>query len=153
MPYSGSNDTAALHKIQAGETPQQPSDEIYDAVWEFLEKCWNRNPSKRPPIAQISDAFSEFRSLPQVMPTPATEELPGKLKLHVQSVKIPLDKSKQHEFSVRFKYGNKGHTTALAKPMGGSDEHTWFGLRSLLPSPPSLSFTQEQSGNLVNRNQ
>jgi len=152
MPYSGSSDAATLRKIQAGETPQQPYDGIDDAVWDFLEKCWDSDPSKRPSTAQVSNAFSEFHSLPQVMPTSAIEELPGKLKLQVQSIKISLDKSKQQQFSIKFKYGTRGHTTALAKPVGGPGEHAWFAVRSLLPSPPSLSLTQERSGNLVHRN-
>lgn len=135
MPYSKYNDTVTLSKIQAGELPQKPTDGIRDTVWGFLEKCWNRDPTKRPSIAEVYDAFLQFRSLPQVVPASAgrsgMEELPGKLRLQVQSIKISLGKSKQHQLCVKFKYGNKNHTTSpTTKATHGSDEHTWFA-----PSP------------------
>ena len=129
MPYFGYSDTLALLKIQAGEMPQRPYGMIADPVWEYLEKCWSRDPKQRPPIADVCSAFSRFRSLPQVVHTlegrSPIEELPGKLKLQVQSIKISLDKPKQQHFSIRFKYGNKDHTTLPTKVVT-SDEHTWF---------------------------
>jgi len=157
MPYSKYNDTVALSKIQAGELPQQPSDGIGDTIWQFLEQCWNRNPKKRPLTTEVYDAFLQFRSLPQVMSATegrsGVEELPGKLRLQVQSIKISLGKSRQQQLSVRFKYGNKNHTTSpTTKAAGGSDEHTWLALRPILPSLPSLNLMQERSGKLVHRN-
>jgi len=157
MPYSKYKDTVALSKIQAGELPQQPSDGIGDTAWQFLEKCWNRNSTKRPSATEVYDAFLQFRCLPQVMSAtegrPGAEELPGKLRLQVQSIKIPLGKSRQQQLSIRFKYGNKNHTTSpTTKATGGSDEHTWFVLRPFIPSLPPLSLTQERSRKLVHRN-
>lgn len=158
MPYSKHNDTVTLSKIQAGEIPQQPSEGIDATVWEFLEKCWSRDATKRPSSDQVCDSFFQFRTLPQIAPAPegrpGMEELPGKLRLQVQSIKISLNKSKQQQLCVKFKYGNKNHTTApTTKAVDGSDEHTWFVFSLVLPSFLSLSFAQEQSGKLVYRNQ
>jgi len=148
MPYFKHNDTVALSKIQAGEIPQQPSEGIDMTVWEFLERCWSRDPTKRPSSDQLHDSLSQFRSLPQVVPGPegrlGREVLPGKLRLQVQSIKVPLNKSKQQQLCVRFKYGNKNHTTApTTKAVEGSNEHTWFAFGQFLPSLPSLSLAQE----------
>lgn len=130
-----------LEKIRVGELPQKPSG-IDDTIWEFLRKCWSGDPAKRPPAAQVCDAFLQFGFLPKFTPALKGEsvtELPGKLKLQVQSIKIPLDKSKQPQFAVKLKYGNRDHTTSLAKPMGGSGEHIWFALGLFLPFLPSLN--------------
>ena len=131
MPYSKYSDAVTLSKIQAGEIPQRPSEGIDDSVWEFLESCWSRDPTKRPPSDRVCDSILQFRSLPQA--TLATdgrlgmEELPGKLRLRVQSIKISLKKSRQLQLCVKFKYGNKSYTTApTAKAEGTSDEHIWF---------------------------
>jgi len=65
MPYSEYNDIVALSRVQAGELPRRPPDGITDPVWEFLEKCWNGNPTKRPSTAQVYDALSRFQPLPE----------------------------------------------------------------------------------------
>jgi len=139
IPYSGCSDTHALERIQAGEKPQRPSDGIADPVWKFLEKCWSMDPTKRPSTAEVCDAFLGFHSFPQVTHIPGArspiEELPGKLKLQVQAIKISLNKPKQQQFSVRFKYGNRDHTTTRTAPASG-DEHSWFAFP---PFPPPLS--------------
>jgi len=157
MPYSKWNEVIALSKIQVGEMPHQSSDEIADPVWEFLERCWSRDPTKRPSTVQVGDAFSQFHLRPpQVIPTteggPVTGELPGKLKLQVQSIRISLDNSKQLKFHVKFKYGNKQHTTPSTTRVMDGDEYTWFAISPPLPSLPSLSLTQERSWRLVHRN-
>lgn len=125
-------------KIQAGEKPQRPSDGILDPVWDFLEKCWSSKPAKRPLVAQIHGTFSKPRSASQILRIPegrlAMEELPGKLKLQAQSIRISLSKRKKQRFSVRFKYGNEGHTTSPTAKVSAGDEHTWFVLRSSHPS-------------------
>ena len=135
MPYSKYNDTVTLSKIQAGELPQRPSEGTDDGVWEFLESCWSRDPAKRPSSDQVYDSIAQFRTLPQAMFAAdgrlGMEELPRKLRLRVQSIKISLKKSRQHQLYVKFKYGNKNYTTApIAKVVGASDEHVWcvFGL-------------------------
>ena len=156
MPYSGCSDTHTLFKIQAGEKPERLSDRVTDPVWEFLEKCWSGDPKERPTTADVFDAFSRFCSIPQAVRAPegpsAREELPGKLKLRVQGVKVLLNKPKQQRFSIRFRYGDKAHATSPTDTMAGG-EHTWFVLPLPLPSSTSPSFKQEWSGNLVDRNQ
>ena len=67
-------------------------------------------------------------------------ELPGILKLQIQSIQISLNKPKQRKFSVKFKYGNKDHTTSQSTKAADGDEHTWFVFRRFLPSLPPLSF-------------
>ena len=61
---------------------------------------------------------------------PETGELPEKLKLQVQSIRISHNKSKQ--FSVKFKYGNKYHTTLLTTKAESGGEHAWFALYRFL---------------------
>lgn len=141
MPYSKYNDTVTLSKIQAGEIPQRPSEGIDGAVWEFLESCWSRDPGIRPSSEQVYDSIAQFRSLPQAVLVAdgrsGMEELPGKLRLQVQSIKISLNKLKQQHLCVKFKYGNKNHTTApTTKALGASEEHIWFAFRLLLFSFP-----------------
>jgi len=79
------------------------------------------------------------------------EGLPRKLKLRVQSIKVSFGKPHQRQFSVKFTYGNKNHTTLPTTAVSG-DEHTWFVFR---PSPPHYrhSPSDRQSRNLVGRNQ
>ena len=90
MPYFKWNYIATLEKIQIGESLQNPSG-IDDDVWETLRKCWNKDPGERPPTAKVHDAFSQFFSLPRFTlgpdNSPATE-LPGKVKLQIQSIKV-----------------------------------------------------------------
>ena len=127
-------------------------------VWEFLEKCWSRDVTKRPSSHQVYDSIFRFRSLPQVIPALGgrleMEELPGKLRLQVQSIRISLNKPKQHQLCVKIKYGSRDYTTApTMKAVGGSDEYVWFAF-STFPSPLSLSSpAQEQSRGLAYRNQ
>jgi len=158
IPYAKHNDAVTLSVIQAGEIPQKPSEGMDGTVWEFLEKCWSRDVTKRPSSHQVYDSIFRFRSLPQVIPSLngrlEMEELPGKLRLQVQSIRISLNKSKQHQLCVKIKYGNRDYTTApTMKAAGGSDEYVWFAF-SLFPSPSTLSSpTQEQSRSLAYRNQ
>ena len=65
--------------------------------------------------------FSKFRSVRK-----AVEELPGKLKLWVQSVKISLNKPKKQRVYVKLNYGNKVHTTPLTSKVVVGDIYTWF---------------------------
>ena len=132
-PYSGYSETVILLKIQAGEKPQRPSEGIPDPVWEFLNKCWSSDPMKRPSADQVHENFSKLRSPLEVPHVPkgrlVMEELPGRLKLQAQSIKISLNKPKEQRFSVRFTYGNKGHTTSPTTKVAAGGEHTWFAFR------------------------
>jgi len=136
MPYFKWNDTITLQKIQAGEMPQQPSVND-DEIWEFLRRCWSRDPKKRPSTTQVFNVFSQFRSLLQAIDGcegPGIEEVRGRLglrvrrlKLRVRSIKILLDKSKPQYLFVKFKYGTKDHTTSpTTKAGGGPGEYTWL---------------------------
>jgi len=153
IPYFKYNDPVTLSMIQAGEIPQKPTEGIDGTVWRFLEKCWSRDITKRPSSHQVYNTFLQFRSLPQVPSAPdgrlGMEELPGKLRLQVQSIKIALNKSKQQQLCVRFKYGNRYYTTApTTKTVDGSDEHVWFAFSLFLSSFPFLILAQEQSREL-----
>ena len=110
-----------LLKVQDGEIPERPPDGIADPVWEFLERCWSRDPAKRPSTAQVYESLSNLRPLP------------AKLSLRVHGIKTSLKKSKQQRFAVRFKYGNKSYTTSATMKVVAGDEYTWFGFRPFLP--------------------
>lgn len=140
--------------------PRRPPNGIADPVWDFLEMCWSRDPTKRPSITHVRNALSQSPSFPPPSPSlpprtpeerPTVGELPGNLK--VQSVKISFNEPKQRKFYVKFKYGDKSHMTSRTAKTAASDEHTWFAFHPFLPSLSSLSFKQECSRNLVDRNQ
>jgi len=144
VPYFGWNDPDVLEKIRVGELPRRPSG-INGTVWEFLQKCWSRDPTKRPSIVQVCDAFSEFCLLPKFTLSPdawSATELPGRVKLMFKSIKVPSEKSKQ-PFFVKLQYGSKvqEHTTPPTKLFDTSSGHTWFGPCPFLLSLPSLSLT------------
>ena len=148
MPHSGCYDNIALSNIRAGKVPRRPSDRFTDLIWEFLEKCWNMDPSRRPSVTRVYDAFARLSSLP-----PETEGLPGKLVLCVQSIKISLNELRQQRFYVKVQYGNQGYTTSLTTNVVADDKYRWFGFRPFPPSLPSLSLGQGASGHVVDRNQ
>jgi len=102
------------------------------------------DPRERPSVARLYNALSDFRAI---------EELPGKLKLEVQSVTIPLTKARKHQLFVKLGYADKEHTTSLTTKVVAGGEYTWFVFCPFLPLLPSLSPGQERSGNLVGRNQ
>jgi len=148
MPFSWCDDDVALSKIRAGKVPQRPSEGITDPVWEFLEKCWNVDPSQRPSAARVYDAFTGPSSLRQ-----RGVELPVVSVSQVHSLKISLNELRQQQFYVKFQYGNQGHTTSLTTDVVTDNEYTWFGFRPFPPSLPSLSLGQEPSGYMADRNQ
>ena len=127
MPYFRWNDTAALEKIRIGETPQKPSG-IDNDVWDLLQKCWNSDPTERPSITEVRDAFSHFCSLPKFTFDPddlLATELPGKVNLQILSIRVGFEKSRQQQFCVKLKYGNKEHMTPAAKFTDALGEHGW----------------------------
>ena len=131
-----------MEKIRVGEPPQKPSG-VDDDVWEFLRKCWNSDPKERPSIAEVRGAFSQFCSLPKFTFDPddlLATELPGKVNLQIQSIRVGFEKSRQKQFCVKLKYGNKDHTTPVAKFVEATGEHGWFAFRPFL-----LSATIERS--------
>ena len=125
MPHSGCDDTVALSKIRAGKIPERPSEGIPDQIWQLLEKCWSMDPQERPSATQFYDALSRFRSFRS-----------GTLRFGVQRVKFSSTGAKNQQFSVKFKYGNKSHTTSLASlttRTAAGDEYTWFVFRHRYP--------------------
>jgi len=68
----------------------------------------------------------------------------GKLKLRIQSIKISLNKQKQRQFFVKFRYENKDHTTSPTKVVAG-DEHTWSVFSPFPSLLPPFNFNQGQS--------
>ena len=147
MPYSGCDDIVTLLTIRAGKRPQRPSHGIPDPVWQLLEECWSRDPQERPSVTQVYNILSKFRSV-----RPAIEELPGKLTLQVQGIKISPTRGMGQQFSVKLKYGDNCHTTSLTTITIGDDEYAWFAFRPSLSTLPSLSPGQEQPRNLADRN-
>jgi len=147
VPYFGWDGVAVLSKIQAGKTPPRPSEGIPDPVWQLLEKCWSRNSQERPSATKIYNTFSKISSVRN-----AVEELPGKLKLQIQSIKLSLARLKGRQFSVRFQYGDKVHTTSLTTGITAGGEYTWYAPGSPPPLLLPLSLGQDPSGNLVDRN-
>ena len=122
VPYSGCDDDTALSNIKAGKTPERPSEGIPDPIWQLLEECWSKDPTKRPSAAEFYGALSGFRSIH-----------PGRLKFKVQTIKVPFTRAKNQQFSVKFKYGNKSHTTAPTTRTAAGDEYTWFVSRPSYP--------------------
>ena len=125
IPHSGCDDAVALSNIRAGKTPQRPSEGIPDQIWQFLEKCWSMDRRKRPSATQFYNALSRFCSV-----------RPGILKFEVQRIKFSSIGAKNQQFSVKFKYGNKSHTTSLASlttRTAAGDEYTWFVFRHPYP--------------------
>ena len=147
MPYSGWKETAVLEMVRVGEPPQRPS-KIDDTVWEFLRKCWSKDPSKRPstsnlrcPLAILSS--SQVRACSWgIIGDRATGEGDVDVQEHQSFVR-------QIETTAKLKYGNKEHTALPTKLFDTSGGHTWFGPSPFLLSLPSLSLTREQSGELV----
>ncbi|KAF9789185.1 kinase-like domain-containing protein [Thelephora terrestris] len=156
-PYSDCNYGNIVPKVQAGEMPERPPDGINDQVWELLEKCWSRDPGKRPPTLELYNILSNLAVDPQATYTTqgqsAKKQLPGKLKLQARSLKISHKKPKTGRFYVRFRYGTTVYKTSPTKPAEGSGEHTWFAFLPLPLSSPRLNLTQDRSGKLADRNQ
>jgi len=136
IPYSGCDDAAAISNIQARKSPKRPSEGIYDPVWLFLRECWSMEGRKRPTAAKVYDSFSKFR---------ATEELPEKLKLEVQSIDIPFIGAEPGPwYQVVVGYGGKGHAVGVISRRRedttrgtARNENIWFAFR---PTKPSLLY-------------
>jgi len=150
MPHSGCDDAVALSNIRAGKTPERPSEGIPDSVWQLLQKCWSMDTSERPSATQMYNALSNFRSV-----RPVIEELPGKLKLQVRSIKFlfnRFNKARKRRFFVKFKYGNEVYKTSLTRSSAVGDDYMWSVFHSSPSSLLSLSPGQVQLGKLVDKN-
>jgi len=138
----GDDDDVALAAIQAGITPQRPSNGTIDPVWQFLEECWSEYPSERPSAADVYNTFSELHTITQ---------LPEELRLQVQSIKFSFTGAKKQQFYVKFKYGNKIHLTSLTTRAVAGNEYTWFAFCPSLPPLLSLNPRQGLSGSMCDR--
>jgi len=147
IPYPECDDAVAMSNIRAGITPVRPPGGISDVVWQLLEECWRTNPWERPSTAKMYKTFSKFRSVHK-----AVGELPRRLKLWVQSVKLSLKEPKKQRVYVKFKYGSNVHITPLTSKVVVGDAYTWFAFHSFPSSLSSLSLGQERYRNLRDRN-
>jgi len=84
----------------------------------------------------VYNTFTNFCSLH------SATELPGVLKLQVQRIMFWFPKAKQ-QFFVKFKYGNKDHTTSLTTGATAGGQYTWFVLRLSIPQLLSLSLDRD----------
>jgi hypothetical protein len=64
VPFGGMKNEAAVISIANGKRPEKPpaAEELglTADMWRFIEKCWNQNPSKRPNITEVVDAWEGF---------------------------------------------------------------------------------------------
>lgn len=126
---------------------------IDDLVWELLEKCWSRVPQERPPIVGLHRILKIRPAVTHIPWRRTTSgELPGALKLHVQSIKFSEYWQNPQQFYVKFKYGNRDHETSPTNLTNDLNEQTWFVLHPFQPSPLPLSPTQERPGKLGDKN-
>jgi len=141
IPYSGYDNDVPSSDIRARGAPERPSDGTTDPILPFLRECWTKYHNERPSATRVYNTLSKFRTV---------EELPEKLELRVQSIKISFTGTRRQQFYVKFRYGDEVHTISLTKGAATGDEYAWF---ALCPSSRlSLNLGQELSGTLVDNN-
>ena len=68
-PFGNLEPIMVMAAIIRGGRPQRPNHPgISDSLWELIQRCWDRSPSKRPEASEVSEvlpALSIFRSLCQ----------------------------------------------------------------------------------------
>ncbi|PIK34317.1 Tyrosine-protein kinase Fps85D [Apostichopus japonicus] len=58
-PYLGMNNNEAREKIEGGYRMNQPP-EYPDAVWEWIQACWRKEPEDRPNFSEIKTAMKKI---------------------------------------------------------------------------------------------
>ena len=55
MPFHDRADTAAVATvITTDQRPPRPAhQQLFDRLWEMIEKCWRKDPSQRPTIREV----------------------------------------------------------------------------------------------------
>lgn len=64
VPFGSMKNEAVVISIAKGKRPEKPpaAEELglTADMWRFIEKCWNQNPSERPNITEVVDAWEGF---------------------------------------------------------------------------------------------
>jgi len=53
----GESYLVAIYDIMTGKRPKRPKRLGHDGLWEMVEKCWNRDPRKRPTCSKLVEFF------------------------------------------------------------------------------------------------
>ncbi|XP_071826529.1 tyrosine-protein kinase Fer-like isoform X4 [Apostichopus japonicus] len=61
-PYPGMNNNEAREKIEGGYRMNQPP-ECPDAVWEWIQACWRKEPEDRPNFSEIKTAMKKIHKI------------------------------------------------------------------------------------------
>ena len=66
LPFGDVTHETAILMIARGQRPEKPHDVeslgLTPGMWKFNQKCWHQNPSKRPDINSVSNAWRGFNS-------------------------------------------------------------------------------------------
>lgn len=66
LPFGDVRHETAILMIARGQRPEKPrgaeSRGLTPDIWKFIQKCWNQNPTKRPSIGAIVNAWEAFDS-------------------------------------------------------------------------------------------
>ena len=122
LPYSKHGGMLTLSKIHAGGIPQRPFRGIDDSVWGFLEKCWSRDPAKRPSATEVFNALSQFYC-----------PLPAKRLSHTdnrRTVPIPDAYPGKADFEARMEIDEISEVTPLTISPPSSDHAFVLGTRT-----------------------
>ena len=144
IPYSCYDYVVPLSDMETKEGPKRPSDGTTDPIWQLLLECWIKYHGERPSTTQVYNTLSKFRTV---------EELPEKMELRVQSIKISFTGTRRDWFYVKFVYGSEVHITLPTTRVAAGNECVWFVLRPSLPPLLSLNLGQGLSRTLVDTNQ
>ncbi|KAF9779338.1 kinase-like domain-containing protein [Thelephora terrestris] len=156
-PHWECRDQDSSFRVAEEGNPMRPPGAIEDRIWKPLRKCWKKDHSARPPIAEVCDALGFGSKITQTsrrrppLRRPLAGGLPRTLELHVHSIKFSQDLESGQQFYVRFKYRNREFKTSPTNLKNDWGGHTWFAFCSFQLSLLSLSPTQERSGKLGDR--
>lgn len=60
VPFPWIHPFGAVYSLTNGDRPPRPSHpDLSDRVWNMIERCWEKNPSLRPPIKTVVDILEE----------------------------------------------------------------------------------------------
>jgi len=66
-PFADSTPTSATTKVLSGERPQRPKDpELTNKIWGLTTRCLERNPQRRPDIAEVVCGLQEALAVRQL---------------------------------------------------------------------------------------
>lgn len=65
VPFRGTHQLGAIYSLATGDRPPRPDHpELSDDIWNLIRRCWNDNPSNRPPIETVLATLQEQVSKP-----------------------------------------------------------------------------------------